>query len=134
MTTEQLDALTHSLSPALAHQRERLRYECRGGERLRAPGAGSKDELSGSDRILATVLCLRKIGTHELLARLFGITRSTLTRAVQEVRHLLTDQAIPASTARFRTPRTSPPHLNKYGNQPQERSNPHVDSLRALTR
>ncbi|ANZ21716.1 rhodopirellula transposase [Streptomyces noursei ATCC 11455] len=118
MTTEQLDALTHSLSPALADQRERLRHERRGGERLRAPGAGSKDKLSDSDRILATVLCLRRIGTHELLARLFGVATSTLTRAVQEVRPLLTDTAIPASTARFRTPTDVAAHLNKYGNQP----------------
>ena len=44
--------------------------------------------------------------SRDLLARLFGVTRSTLPRAVQEVRPLLVEHghAIPPSIARFRTP------------------------------
>jgi hypothetical protein len=117
MAIEQLDSLVHSLIPALAHQRERLRHERRGGERLRARGAGAKDKLSDADRILAAVLCLRKIGTHDLLARLFGVAGSTLTRAVQEVRPLLAEHAIPPSTARFRTPTDVAAHLDTSGSQ-----------------
>ncbi|MEU9015940.1 ISAzo13 family transposase [Streptomyces sp. NPDC048479] len=123
---EQLDALVDSLIPALAQQRERLRHERRGGERLRARGAGAKDKLSDADRILAAVLCLRKIGTHDLLARLFGVNGSTLTRAVQEVRPLLAehDQMIRPSTARFRTPTDVAAHLDKYGSQPPRKIKP----------
>ncbi|MCX4469407.1 ISAzo13 family transposase [Micromonospora sp. NBC_01655] len=122
MTIEQLDALVCSLIPALAHQRERLRHERRGSERLRARGAGAKDKLSDTDRILAAVLCLRKIGTHDLLARIFGVAGSTLTRAVQEVRPLLAEHAIPPSTARFRTPADVAAHLDMYGNQPPRKT------------
>lgn len=118
MTTEQLETLTDLLTPSLAHQREQLRHERRGGARLRAPGAGAKDKLSDTDRILATVLCLRKIGTHDLLARLFGVTGSTLTRAVQEARPLLAEHAIQPSTARFRTSTDVTAHLDRYGSQP----------------
>ncbi|WP_417823523.1 helix-turn-helix domain-containing protein [Streptomyces desertarenae] len=86
-----------------ARERERFRHP--GGERLRAPGAGAKDKLTTADRILATVLCLRKVGTRDLLAQLFGVNGSTLTRAVHQVQPLLAERgyAIPPSTARFRT-------------------------------
>lgn len=49
---------------ALGQQREQTRHERLGGERRRRRGAGAKDKLSDADLILATVLCLRKIGTH----------------------------------------------------------------------
>jgi transposase len=126
MTTSQLDSLVRALIPALMHQRERTRDERRGGERLRKRGAGAKDKLSDTDRILATVLCLRKIGTHDLLAQLFNVTRSTLTRAVQEVRPLLAehDHTIPPSTARFRTPTDVAAHLDRYGSHPPEKIKP----------
>lgn len=52
------------------------------------------------------MLYQRKLGTRDLLARLFGVNGSTLTRAVQQVQPLLTERGytIPPSTARFRTP------------------------------
>lgn len=126
MTTAQLDGLISALIPALAQQREQIRHERRGGERRRRRGAGAKDKLSDADRILATVLCLRKIGTHDLLARLFGVTGSTLTRAVQEARPLLAehDHAIHPSTARFRTPTDVPVHLDRYGTHPPKKIKP----------
>lgn len=126
MTTPQLDALINALIPTLMQQREQTRCERRGGERRRRRGAGAKDKLADTDRILATVLCLRKIGTHDLLAQLFGVTRSTLTRAVQEVRPLLAehDHAIPPSTARFRTPTEVAAHLDRYGSHPSEKIKP----------
>ncbi|WP_327242291.1 ISAzo13 family transposase [Streptomyces sp. NBC_01320] len=126
MTDPQLDVLVSALIPALARRREQTRRERRGGERQRARGAGAKDKLSDEDRILATVLSLRKIGTHDLLAQLFGVTGSTLTRAVQEVRPLLAerDHAIPPSTARFRTPADVAAHLGKYGSRPPSEIKP----------
>ncbi|MGI5133354.1 ISAzo13 family transposase [Streptomyces sp. CA-106110] len=126
MTFVELDTLLNDLIPALAEQRERLRHERRGGERHRTRGAGAKDKLSDADRILATVLYQRKIGTHDLLAQLFGVTRSTLTRAVQEVRPLLAEagHTIPPSTARFRTPTDLATHLDRYGNQPPTKIKP----------
>jgi transposase len=126
LTVPEMDTVLNDLIPALAEQRERLRHERRGGERRRARGAGAKDKLSDADRILATVLCLRKIGTHNLLAQLFGVTGGTLTRAIQEVRPLLAKSgpAIPPSTARFRTPADVAAHLDRYGNQPPRKIKP----------
>lgn len=86
MTAAQLDTLIHELIPVLAQQREQPCHERQDGECQRRQGAGAKDKLSDADRVLATVLCLRRIGTHDLLARLCGVTASTRTRAVQEVR------------------------------------------------
>jgi hypothetical protein len=52
------------------------------------------------------VLYLRKLGTLDLLAQLFGVNTSTLTRAVHRVQPHLAEHGctIPPSTARFRTP------------------------------
>ncbi|MEV0375016.1 transposase family protein, partial [Streptomyces sp. NPDC050636] len=63
-------------------------------------------KLTTADRVLATVLYLRKLGTRDLLAQLFGVNASTLTRAVRQVQPLLAENGytIPLSTARFRTP------------------------------
>jgi hypothetical protein len=126
ITVLELDTLLNDLIPALAEQRERLRHERRGGERRRASGAGAKDKLSDPDRILATVLCQRKIGTHGLLAQLFGVTASTLTRTVQQVRPVLAEHGhtIPPSTARFRTPTDVAAHLARYSNQPPRKIKP----------
>ncbi|TQJ36958.1 DDE superfamily endonuclease [Streptomyces sp. SLBN-115] len=63
-------------------------------------------KLTTADRVLATVLYLRKLGTRDLLAQLFGVNTSTLTRAVHQVQPLLAEHGytIPPSTARFRIP------------------------------
>lgn len=101
-----LNEIVDQLALKLDELREQERLQQRGGERLRARGAGAKDKLTTADRVLATVLYLRKIGTRDLLAELFGVNGSTVTRAVHQVQPLLTehDLTIPPSTARFRTP------------------------------
>ena len=67
------------------------------------------------------MLCLRRLGTHELMAELFGVTRSTLTRTVQDVQPLLAerDHAISPSTARFRTPADVRAFLAPEATQPE---------------
>ncbi|GAQ65315.1 hypothetical protein SsS58_05724 [Streptomyces scabiei] len=52
------------------------------------------------------MLYLRKLGTRDLLAQLFGVNTSTLTRAVHQVQPFLAEHSytIPPSTARFRMP------------------------------
>ncbi|WP_330460075.1 ISAzo13 family transposase [Streptomyces sp. NBC_00820] len=106
MPEPMLDELICQLDGKLDELRERGRLQQRGGERIRARGAGAKDKLTTADRVLATVLYLRKIGTRDLLAQLFGVNGSTLTRAVHQVQPLLAEHGctIPPSTARFRTP------------------------------
>ncbi|WCN05152.1 ISAzo13 family transposase [Streptomyces sp. M92] len=101
-----LDELVDQLTQKLDESREQGRLRQRGGERIRSRGAGAKDKLTTADRVLATVLYLRKLGTRDLLAQLFGVNPSTLTRAVHQVQPLLAGHGctIPPSTARFRTP------------------------------
>jgi phage tail protein X len=59
--------------------------------RRRAVGAGSRHRLVFIDRLLAT-LRLRHGDTHDVLACWFGVSRSTITRAVGEVRPLLAER------------------------------------------
>ncbi|MFE4583406.1 ISAzo13 family transposase, partial [Streptomyces chartreusis] len=101
-----LDELINQLAQKLDELREHRRLQQRGGERIRARGAGAKAKLTTADRVLATVLYLRKLGTRDLLAQLFGVNGSTLTRAVHHVQPLLAKHGytIQPSTARFRTP------------------------------
>ncbi|WP_327745477.1 ISAzo13 family transposase [Streptomyces europaeiscabiei] len=106
MTRRQLNELIATLTPALELQREQTLRTRRGHERLVAPGTGVKAKLTPADRILATVLHLRKLATMDLLGQLFGVTAPTISRAKQEVHPLLEAHGhhIDASTARFRTP------------------------------
>ncbi|MCX5058991.1 transposase family protein [Streptomyces sp. NBC_00452] len=60
--------------------------------RKRALGAGAKHRLVFVDRLLATLVHLRHGVTHDMLACWFGADRSTITRAVNEVRPLLAER------------------------------------------
>ncbi len=106
MTEPALDGLVEQVSQRLDELREHGRSQQRGGDRIRARGAGAKDRLTTADRVLATVLYLRKLGTRDLIGQLFGVNGSTITRAVHQVQPILAENGhtIPASTARFRTP------------------------------
>jgi hypothetical protein len=105
MTRRQLSELIDSLTPAMEAQREQVLRTRRGHERLVAPGAGAKAKLTSADRVLVTVLHLRKLATMDLLGQLFNTTAMTISRAVKDVRPLLEAHGVhlPASTARFRT-------------------------------
>jgi hypothetical protein len=75
-------------SPWVAQQESRLRQR-RGHARLRAEGAGPGRELPFTDRVIATLVVLRFQLPHAALALFYGVDRSTITRAVGEVRPLL---------------------------------------------
>lgn len=64
----------------------------RSAPRRHAVGAGAKYRLVFVDRLLATLVHLRHATTHDVLAAWFGVDRSTITRAVNEVRPLLADR------------------------------------------
>lgn len=72
---------------------EGRRFRARGGgERKRAPGAGARHRLVFVDRLVATLIHLRHDLPHSVLALLYGVDRSTVTRAVEEVRRLLAER------------------------------------------
>ncbi|PWR17440.1 IS5/IS1182 family transposase [Micromonospora sicca] len=74
--------------PWTAQQESRL-HQRRRGDRLRAAGAGPDHELSFTDRVIATLACLRLQLPHAAVALLYKVDRSTITRAVGEIRPLL---------------------------------------------
>jgi hypothetical protein len=78
----------------------------RGHERLRAAGAGPDHDLPFTDRVIATLVHLRFQLPHAALAELYRVDRSTVTRAIHEVRPLLAARgfAVPAKPGlRLRT-------------------------------
>ncbi len=84
-----LGKLTGELAgPWLAAEEDRLRGR-RGHERLRAAGAGPDHRLAFTDRVIVTLVVLRFQLPHAVLAALYEVDRSTVTRAVREVRPLL---------------------------------------------
>jgi hypothetical protein len=74
--------------PWTAREESRLR-ERRGHDRQRAAGAGPDHELVFTDRVIATLVVLRFQLPHAALAVFYSVDRSTITRAVHEVRPLL---------------------------------------------
>ena len=76
----------------------------------------SREQLSGlthtpltpAEQILVTILYLRKHALQELLGQLFGTTAMTISRAVKDVRPLLT------------SPRCLSPRLNSPFPQPDD--------------
>ncbi|MFF5705499.1 transposase family protein [Streptomyces sp. NPDC012794] len=68
---------------------ESERRERRGVERQREAGAGPKHDLVFTDRLLVTLVYLRTGLPHAALAELFGVARSTISRAIGEIRPLL---------------------------------------------
>ena len=84
--------------PWLAQQESRLR-DRRGRDRLRAGGAGPGHELPFTDRVIITLVILRFQLPHAALAVFYGVDRSTITRAIGEIRPLLAQRgfAVPAN-------------------------------------
>ncbi|MGA5200380.1 transposase family protein [Streptomyces variegatus] len=79
-------------------------------------GAGAKHRLVFVDRLLATLVHLRHGVTHDVLACWFGVDRSTITRAVGEVRPLLAERGCTVSTdVRLRSLAEVVDHLSSSG-------------------
>jgi DDE family transposase/DDE superfamily endonuclease len=106
MSRQQLDELIAELAGPQEAQREQARHQRRGTERRRAAGAGPRPKLTNADRILATVLYLRRLCTQAVLGELFAVDRSRVTEAIREIRPLLQEHgpAITPATARFPAP------------------------------
>jgi hypothetical protein len=94
-----LGKLIEELAPAWLAQQESWLRARRGRERLRAAGAGPHHDLPFADRVIATLVILRFALPHAALAVFYGVDRSTITRAVHEIRPLLAARgfAVPVS-------------------------------------
>lgn len=71
---------------------EGRRHEARGGAGKREAGAGARHRLVFVDRLVATLIHLRHDLPHAALGLLFGVDRSTITRAIGEIRGLLAER------------------------------------------
>ncbi|AUA17059.1 hypothetical protein CFP59_09252 [Streptomyces malaysiensis subsp. malaysiensis] len=71
---------------------EGRRHTARGGAGKRAAGAGARHPWVFVDRLLATLIHLRHDLPHSVLGPLFGVDRSTITRAIAEIRTLLAER------------------------------------------
>ncbi|WP_326608821.1 transposase [Streptomyces scopuliridis] len=79
-------------------------------------GAGAQHKLVFVDRLLATLVNLRHGATHDVLACWFGVDRSTITRAIGEVRPLLAERGcLVAPGLRLRTLAEVIDHLGADG-------------------
>jgi DDE superfamily endonuclease len=89
LSREVLAELVGRVGPALAGAPARTADR---SPRQRAIGAGARHRLVFIDRLLATLVHLRHGVAHDVLACWFGVSRSTITRAVSEVRPLLAER------------------------------------------
>jgi hypothetical protein len=67
-------------------------HAARGGARKRAAGTGARHQLVFIDRLVATLIHLRHDLPHSVLGLLFGVDRSTITRAIAQIRALLAER------------------------------------------
>ncbi|MFJ3713733.1 transposase family protein [Streptomyces sp. NPDC090053] len=84
-----LGGLIEELAGPWTARCESALHERRGGNRRQRPGAGPKHDLVFTDRVLVTLVHLRHQLPHVALAELYGLERSTITRAIGEIRPLL---------------------------------------------
>lgn len=89
LTSDVIAELVAEIGP-LWHERHQTALVAR--PRCRAVGAGAKHKLVFVDRLLATLVHLRHGATHDVLACWFGVDRSTITRAIGEVRPSLAER------------------------------------------
>ncbi|WP_331448866.1 transposase family protein [Streptomyces prasinus] len=113
LTPDVIAELVAEIGP-LWHERRQAVLTSR--PRRRAVGAGAKHKLVFIDRLLATLVHLRHGATHDVLACWFGVDRSTITRAIGEVRPLLAERGCTvAPDVRLRTLAEVVDHLGASG-------------------
>jgi hypothetical protein len=86
MSRARLGGLIGELAAPWAAAGEDRLHARRGHERLRAAGAGPGHDLPFTDRVIVTLVHLRFQLPHKALAVMYGVDRSTVSRAIGEIR------------------------------------------------
>jgi hypothetical protein len=86
LAVAEFDELVQDILPALGRAAQ---HRLSQRPRQRAIGAGRHFELAGRDQILLTVVWLRQYPIHEVLAYLFGVSDSTVSRVIRRVLPML---------------------------------------------
>jgi hypothetical protein len=89
LTARQWDALATQLTVARHAQREARLHQRRGHARQIAAGPGRKAKLTLTDRTAITLLALRFSLPRPTLARLFGVSVTTITNVISQTQPLL---------------------------------------------
>ncbi|MGK5449782.1 transposase family protein [Streptomyces radiopugnans] len=92
ISRQHLACLVEELAAPWQAGLEGRRHAARGGARKRAAGAGARHQLVFVDRLVVTLIHLRHDLPHSVLGLLSGVDRSTITRAVAEIRTLLAER------------------------------------------
>lgn len=104
---QQLRTLTERLATRQAAHAERLTHQRRGGPRQPGTRRGVfPQKISNDERVLLTVLYLRRLCTLDVLADTLGdVSRSAIGGAVRETRPLLEQDARlpPPASVRYRS-------------------------------
>jgi Rhodopirellula transposase DDE domain len=107
MSRQELHQLTQRLTPRQAAHAERRAHQRRGGPRQPGTRGGVfPQKISNSERVLLTVLHLRRLCTLDVLADALGdVCRSAIGNAVRETRPLLEQDGCipPPAPIRYRT-------------------------------
>jgi Rhodopirellula transposase DDE domain len=107
MSRDELHNLTARLAARQAAQAERLTHQRRGGPRQRGTRGGVfPQKISNSERVLLTILYLRKLCTLDVLADTLGdVSRSAIGGVVRETQPLLQQDGClpPPASVRYRT-------------------------------
>lgn len=103
ISNRRITSLTAEAIAELAAEIGLLCHECHQAKlvsrlRKRAVVGGTKHQLAALGRLLITLTHLRHGATHNVLACWFGVDRSTITRAVGEVRTLLAERDAPSAS------------------------------------
>ena len=100
ISRRRLGKLIEELAPAWVAQQESRLRERRGRDRMRGEGAGPGHDLHFAGRVIVTLVILRFQLPHAALAVFYGVDRSTITRAVGEIRPLLAAAGSPCRASR----------------------------------
>ena len=107
ISRQELHQLTQRLTPRQAAHAERRTHQRRGGPRQPGTRGGVfSQKISNSERVLLTVLHLRRLCTLDVLADALGdVCRSAVGNAVRETRPLLEQDGRipPPAPIRYRT-------------------------------
>jgi DNA-binding transcriptional regulator YdaS (Cro superfamily) len=94
MTGDELRALCERLAPGQAALAEQRKYLQRGGPRRKAHGDHGRPLLTAADKVLVTVIYLRRLCPQKVLVDLLGTNPVTISQAIKETRALINEQHV----------------------------------------
>ena len=118
LTTTGWDQLIRTLTLPYHLQREATLHARRGGPPTRKPAGGHPPALTLAEQTLITILRLRYKTPQHVLAELFGVTTTTIAKAEQQLRPLLTQAGYPTTqlaVPRLTTLTSLTAHAHTYG-------------------